>query len=140
MRRPLPARRHPDQVSIAALLVLSGVPILAGGPRPGSVSATLPEALVYLWAGVLILGGLLIVAAALARSPEAGLYLELAAHPPLALMMWVYALSALVVGGGPAIVAAAVIGGFGLARTVRTVQVLLALTELRKDLRRKGRR
>lgn len=138
MIRPIPARRHPDQVLLAALLVVSGLPILFGGPRPGSVSATLPEVLVYLWAGVLVLGGALIVAAAVVRSPEVGLYIELAAHPPVAVMMWVYALSALVVGGGPAAVAAALIGGFGLARTVRTVQVLRSLAKLRTDLKRKG--
>lgn len=138
MRR-LPARRHPDQVSIAALLVVSGAPILGGGPRPGSVAATLPTALVIVWAVVLTVGGLLLVAAAAVRSPEIGLYLELAAHPPLALMMWVYALSALLIGGGAATVAAAVIGGFGLARSVRTVQVFRSLAELRRDLTRKGR-
>ena len=138
MQRHVPARRHPDQVLVAALLVVSGLPILFGGPRPGSVSATLPEVLVYLWAGVLVLGGVLVVAAALVRSAELGLYLELAAHPPLAVMLWVFGASAVAVGGGKAIVAASIIGGIGLARTVRTVQVVRTLAKLRRDLKQGG--
>lgn len=135
MSRALPSRRHPDQVLVAALLVLSGLPILGGGPQPGSVSATLPGVLVYLWAGVLVLGGLLVVAAAVVRTAEFGLYLELAAHPPIAVMLWVYAASAFVVGGGAAAVAGGIIAAIGLARTFRTFQVIRTLRDLRKDLK-----
>lgn len=138
MQRLVPARRHPDQVLVAALLVISGLPIIAGGPRPGSVSATLPVPLVYLWAGVLVLCGLMVVAAAVVRSAEVGLYLELAAHPPMAVMLWVYAASAFLVGGGQAAVAGAILAAIGLARTVRTIQVFRALVKLRKDIERGG--
>lgn len=137
MRR-LPARRHPDQVLVAGMLAVAGLSILFGGPIPGSVSATLPRILVYTWSGSLVLGGVLIVVAALVRSSEIGLYLELVAHPPMAVTMIVYAASAFLVGGRMATVAAAILTAFALARLVRTVQVAQTLIELRKNIERGG--
>jgi hypothetical protein len=113
--RAVPARRHPLQLLVAAMCVLSGVPVLFGGPRPGSVSATLPGPLVLVWAAVLVLGGLAVVVAAVLPSPVTALYYELAAEPPLAVMCGVYAGCALVFGGLNALVPAAIVLGAGIA-------------------------
>lgn len=132
---PVPARRHPHQVFLAALLMLSGVQILAGGPRPGSVNASLPLSLLIVWAGVLTVGGAFVVLAAIVK-PHPALYLELAAHPSLSLMCGVYAASILMVAGLRAVVPAAITLAAALAFAVRAVQVFRTLIAVRQALRR----
>lgn len=133
---PVPARRHPHQVLVAALLMLSGLPILLGGPRPGSISATLPAVLVYVWAAVLVAGGALVVAAALAP-PLAALFLELIADPPLAVMCLVYAASAAMLAGLRAVVPVALVTGAALAFGLRSVQVARTVWMVRREISRR---
>lgn len=132
---PVPARRHPMQVLVAALLMLSGLPILFGGPRPGSVSAALPTPLLLLWAGVLTLGGAMVVAAAVV-GPAAALYLELAADPPLAVMCAVYSASVVMLAGARGLVPAALVLAAALAFAIRAAQVYRTLRAVRRELRR----
>lgn len=127
-------RRHPMQVFVAGLLTLSGIPILAGGPQPGSLSSALPDPLVYLWAVVLVAGGAMVVTAALVRSPETALYFEFAAEPPLALVLSAYAIGALVAAGLQAVVAVALSLGLAAAFTVRAVTVYRKIRGLRAAL------
>jgi len=129
----IPARRHPHQFLVAALLMLSGLPILLGGPRPGSVNAALPSWLLLVWAGVLTLGGALVVAAAFVP-PHAALYFELAADPPLSVMCGVYSAAALMLSGTRALVPAALVLGAALAFAVRAVQVVRTLALLRREM------
>lgn len=133
---PVPARRHPHQVLIAAMVMLSGVVVLFGGPRPGSVNASLPTPLLLLWAGVCAVGGALVVAAAVVP-PLAALLLELSADPPLAVMCVVYAASALMLAGWKAAVPVAIVAGIAVAFAVRTVQVARSLRVLRKEMARR---
>lgn len=123
------------QVLVAALLMLSGLPILFGGPRPGSVTAALPTPLVLLWAGVLTLGGAMVVAAAVVP-PVAALFLELIADPPLAVMCAVYAASVLMLAGTRGLVPAAIVTAAALAFAIRGVQVGRTLVAVRRELRR----
>lgn len=133
---PVPARRHPHQVFMAALLMVSGLPILLGGPRPGSINASLPTPLLMLWAGVLTLGGALVVLAAIVP-PLAALFLELIADPPLAVMCLVYAASVLMVAGSRGLVPVALVTGLALAFAIRAIQVMRTLTLLRRELSRR---
>jgi ABC-type Na+ efflux pump permease subunit len=137
---PVPARRHPHQVLIAGLLMVSGLGILLGGPSPGSVSASLPPWLLLLWAGVITLGGAMVVAASVAP-PQWALFLELAADPALSVMCVVYSAAVLDVAGSRGAVVIALVGGVAAAFAVRAVQVFRTLRAVRRQaLREAGER
>lgn len=127
-------RRHPMQVFVAGLLTMSGIPILLGGPQPGSLSEALPSWLVYAWAVVLVAGGATVVAAAIVRSPITALFFELAADPPLAIMLCTYAGGALSVAGWKAIVPVSLLLGLAAAFITRTVKVYRTIRDLRAVL------
>lgn len=134
---PVPARRHPFQVFVAALLTVSGLSILAGGPQPGSLSATLPAPLVYVWAVVVTAGGAMVVAAAIV-GPLPALYLEFVADPPLAVMCLVYSTAALLLAGGRAVVPVGLLFGLALGFAIRFWQVLKTFRALRAELNRRS--
>lgn len=136
--RPVPARRHPYQVFTAALLVVGGLPILLGGPKPGSINAYLPPALVYVWSAVLVAGGAALVAAAVVSSPVTALYFERVAHGPVAAMCFVYAGSVAAVTGLRGVFAAGLVAGVAAAAVVRAVQVSRTLAALRKVISEGG--
>lgn len=128
---PVPARRHPHQVLVAALLMVSGLPILLGGARPGSLNQSLPTPLLYLWAAVAVAGGAMVVTAAIV-GPISALYLELIADVPLSIVCFAYSISAVMVGGPRAIVAAAIVTAAALAFLVRARQVYRTFVRLRR--------
>jgi hypothetical protein len=128
------ARRHPHQVLIAVVLVSAGLPVVFGGPRPGSLSASLPGWLIAVWAVVLVVGGLMVIGAAVVRSALTALYLELAADLPLAFMCVVYAVSVWLVAGVRGFVPALFSFGFAAAFVVRGWQVQHALSRVRRRL------
>lgn len=130
----IPARRHPHQVLVAALLMVSGLPILFGGPRPGSVSASLPTPLLLLWAGVLTAGGAMVVSAAMVP-PLAALYLELIADPPLAVMCVVYSVSVAMLAGWRGALPAALVAALAVAFAIRAAQVYRTLSAIRHEIR-----
>lgn len=132
--RPVSARRHPHQVLLAALLLISGLSILLGGPRPGSIAAVLPGLLVVVWAGTLVVGSALVVAAAVVGSEELALYLELVADLPLAIMCAVYAVAVITVAGAAGMFPASIVLGMGLAFLIRGHQVHQTLRLLRTGL------
>lgn len=134
---PVPARRHPHQVLVALLLMVSGLPILFGGPTPGSVASTLPAPLVYVWAGVLAVGGALVVAAALV-GPDIALYLEVVADLPLCLGCVTYATAVAIAAGDRGLLSAAIFTAAGVAFGIRYWQVLKTLRELRLELNRRS--
>jgi len=132
------ARRHPHQVLLAALLVVSGLSVLVGRARPGSLAEALPGPMVAAWAAVVVVGGALLLTAAVwptRRGPLTPLYLELVADPPLAFSCVSYALAALVVAGINAIVPVCLLLAAGGACGVRGAQVWHTLTQVRRDLR-----
>ncbi len=120
---------------MAALLMFSGLPVLAGGPRPGSLSSALPVALVYLWAVVITLGGAMVVAAAVVK-PLAALFLELVADLPLAVMCLVYSAAVAMLAGWRGAVPAALVFGTAVAFAIRAVQVYRTLSAVRREIRR----
>lgn len=122
---------------IAALLMMSGFQYLIGGPRPGSVNEALPGPLVFVWAAVLVAGGLLVVVAALAPT-QLSLYLELMAHPALAISCWVYAAAAVTFAGLAASLPAGVVLGAGAAAAVRAWQVIRTFKAIPTALEDKG--
>lgn len=111
--------------------MVSGLPILLGGPRPGSLQESLPTPLLYLWAGVATVGGAMVVAAAVA-GPVTALFLELVADVPLSIVCFAYAASAVMAGGSRALVAAAIVTAAALAFLVRARQVYRTVVQLRR--------
>ncbi len=128
-------RRHPHQVLIAGMCVVSGLSVLLGGPRPGSLTATLPPALVYVWAATFTFGGALIVAAAIVRSVLWALYLELVADLPMALTALTYAAALAVVTGWRGFASMLLFGGVAAAFFVRFLQARRAVIAVRQTLR-----
>jgi hypothetical protein len=133
---PIPARRHPHQVLMAALLTVTGLSTLLGGARPGSVNAALPVPLLLLWAAVLTVGGAMVVAAAIVK-PWPALFLELIADPPLAVMCLVYGQSVWLFAGSRGVVPMALVTAVTAAFAVRTAQVYRTLQALRAEIRRR---
>lgn len=133
-------RRHPHQVLIAGMCVVSGLPILFGGPRPGSLSATLPLVLVYVWAGTFALGGVLIVAAAGVRSVVAALYLELIADLPMAITALTYAVALGLVAGTRGLAVTLLFAGVSAAFLVRFHQTTRTVRAVRVALRESRRK
>lgn len=116
------------------MCVLSGIAILVGGPRPGSIAATLPTAFLYLWAATLTFGGSLIVVAAVVRSLTTALYLELVADLPVSIAALVYAVAVVYTAGGVGIFSAALVLGASAAFLTRFVQALRTVRTLRRSL------
>jgi hypothetical protein len=123
------------QVLVAVMLLLSGLSILFGGPRPGSVNTALPTPLLMVWAGVLTAGGALVALAAVVP-PLIALFFELAADPALAVMCLVYAASVLTIAGWRAVVPVALVTAVALAFVIRAVQVWRTLRAVRLQLSR----
>lgn len=132
----MPARRHPHQVFLSLLCILAGLPILFGGPRPGSLSAALPGWLLAVWSVTLVTGGSFLIAAAVTRSIIRALYLEAVAHLPLAFMTLAYASALLGVIGVPAWSSALIVLAFGCASAVRAFQVARTLRGLTRAVRK----
>lgn len=123
------------QVLVAVMLLLSGLGILVGGARPGSVNTALPAPLLMLWAAVLTAGGALVVLAAVVP-PLMALFFELAADPPLAVMCLVYAASVFMVAGWRAAVPVALVTAVAFAFAVRAVQVWRTIRAVRRQISR----
>lgn len=134
----IPARRHPHQVFIGALCVVAGAPPLLGGSRSGGLTGTLPASLLLTWSLVLVAGGALVVAAALARSTLRGMYLEACAHLPLALMTIAYGSALLIAVGLRGVTSAAIVFGFGVAEAARFWQVYRTLRHIHGVLEQAG--
>lgn len=109
----------------------SGVPILFGGVRPGSLNEALPAPLLYVWAGVAVAGGTMVVAAAIV-GPVAALYLELIADVPLSIACFAYSISMAMVGGSRATVAASIVAAASAAFLIRARQVFRTFRQLRR--------
>lgn len=127
-------RRHPHQVLIAGMCIVTGLPVLLAGISPNSLVATLPALLVYSWGVTLVVGGAVIVAAAAVRDDLTGLYLELVADVPVALTMLTYAGAVIAVAGWGGVSTIALFGGAGIAFFIRAWQVYRAVGKLRRAL------
>lgn len=76
------AREAPEELFMAAVVLLSGITLLLAPPKPTSLNALLPHWLVVLWASALVIGGALICLGMFRR----GFAAELAG---LTLLAWV---------------------------------------------------
>lgn len=133
-------RHHPHQVFVAGLCVLTGLPVVLGGPKPGSLAAAMPGELVLVVAACLSVGGGIVLAAAAVRNLLTALYLELVADLPLALCLASYTAALVAVPGHHKIGAIITFGGAGIAFAVRFIQVMKAFRRLHRELVRRTAR
>jgi hypothetical protein len=111
---PLHAGRHPSQVFLLLLCVVSGIPKLFGVTTAGSVEASLPGWLAVAWGGVLFGGS----AAALVGSYWRGelvtaLTVERAGLALVGAAAVMFAIVVVFAGGWQRLLQAVIIAGFG---------------------------
>jgi hypothetical protein len=126
-----PAWVNPFETFVAGLCVLSGVTLLAGGPRPASLESLLPAWLVVAWACMLVVGGGLVgLGLSLRRVLWETVGLQL-----LAPASGAYSLAILTVTGWGGLAAASPLLGFGLACAARiySLRLLHRLTRAALD-------
>lgn len=127
-------RRHPHQLLIAVLLIITGGPLLLGGARVGSLLALMPRPLVLAWAATFVVGGLAVLAAALVRHAMTALYLELAVDMPIAVTACTYAVAVTLVRPAGALSVWLLYGAITVAFAARWVQVYRTVRLIRKTL------
>jgi len=124
-------RRRPHEVMLLAVSVFLGLSYLAGAPRPGSVNAALPTAVVYGWAIALLATGAAGLWACFSRDTEEGLELERGAMVAQTGALILYATIAVTSVGFAALISATVVTGWAIANAVRAVQITRDLRGLR---------
>jgi hypothetical protein len=126
---PLKVVLNPFEVFIAALCVVSGLPLIVHtGSQPGSLQELLPHSFVVLWGVELTLGGTISLIGLLSSQHR----VERWGIGILAPAAFAYGIAILVVTGPSGGVAAAVVLGFAFACVVR----LAVLVEVRTAIRR----
>lgn len=124
-----PAARYPADprvVFILALSVFSGITALALEAGPETLNALLPRAGVALWGVLLTLGSLAALVGMLVQTRD-GVILEQVGSAIVAVTTIFYSALALWVAGPGAIQAVGIILAWGLACTLRYLQLLLLL-------------
>lgn len=129
---PVPARRHPLQITLAIWTLIIGLTVLLGGDKPTSINRTLPTPLVYAWAGGITFGSALLLLAALDRDALRALYLELVAHLPLAFLCGTYAGAVIVSAGPRGIPAAGLLTANAIGFGIRAWQVTRTLRHMHR--------
>jgi hypothetical protein len=118
---------EPWAIFVKALCIASGITALAG-PRPGSLSAILPPALVMVWNLTLVLGAALSLVGLL----RVHLRLEVAGLIWLGTASLVYAVAIALRFGLSGVVAAAIVAAFALAAFTRCLALYAALALARR--------
>ena len=117
---PLTAGRHPFQVYLLSLALVSGIVQLIGSEPPSTLEDNLPETVVLIWSWMLVIGAFLGLSGSLwrKRSYATGLTVE-------RIGLFATGVSAIIYGGFiltlgvPGIVAGAITAGFGWACLIR---------------------
>jgi hypothetical protein len=131
-RIPFWAHQRPEAAWFALACLLSGVPILAGVVRPGSVADLLHPALTRAWGAVLVLGAVATVSGLTSiRLGDGGVLMTRPSVYKLGtrlLMLGalVYGVSIIWVAGWRGVAAASMILAFSLAQFLRLNQMVTA--------------
>lgn len=111
---------EPFEVYISALCVLAGLPLIFGGPTPGTMRDYLPNTLVTLWGIELVTGGVLTLAGLAMAGTIRGYRWERAGLTFLATAGGVYAVVLMVTAWPQAVITIALLIGLSLACLWRT--------------------
>lgn len=122
--------RHPYQIAVHLAAALGGASMVLADRVPRSVSEVMSGPLIVLWAVLLILSGVAVLAGVAWRGKAStGLYAELGGVCVLAGGTSMYAVSLFAVAGLQALVAAMFISGLAFGSWWRSVQIV-------RDIRR----
>lgn len=140
-----PSARHPFEVYLLLLSIVSGLPILFGSPAPGSIEAAMPHWGVRVWGAGLALGAVVALLGVLKTRPDSkartvsvtGLVLEQVGLVMVASSTLLYVVVALVYVGVSAIVPIGIVAAYGISCLMRWVQIQRAI-DLEFRLRREA--
>lgn len=135
--RPLDSARHPFEVFVLFLGLVTGLPLLWGAPVPGSTTELLGPALAHVWAWILVLGCLCALTGAwwtwwawlgrwwarIRPTPVAGLLIEQVGLVAVGVGTGIYAIGVIVAAGDEHVIPAGIVGAFGLACWWRVAQI-----------------
>lgn len=107
--------RHPYETYTMAWTFLAGLALLIGGPRPGSVSASMGPIEQKIWAGTIVFGAALTLISIKWPNKGTGLLIEQVGLVAAGGAIILYCLSAVWHMGPGAILPLGIIFGFGLA-------------------------
>lgn len=126
--------RHPDELFLLVLCLISGAGIVFGGaPEPGSIETALPRWAVILWGAALLLGPATTLLGIFWPGKRAsdGLIIEQVGQVTTGSVAMFYAAILLVSTWPAGILAGTIISGFAAARFWRWVQIQRLLHDMR---------
>jgi hypothetical protein len=134
----IPASRHPFQFWMLTAAVFAGTSALLTEAAPATLESLIPQWTVYIWSGLLIIGGALGLPAGFWKDRLTGLLLERIALAALAAACFVYAIVLVAVAGKPGTVSAAFQMTVSIAAIWRIVHVNRELRLLTLWINNKG--
>lgn len=140
---PRMSGRHPFELYILYLSVLTGLPVLLGiTPRPGSINAVLPTWMAFGWSAFLVGGAIVTLAGVYWRERATGLIAEQLGLALVGVMSVAYSVCLVYIGGLDVALGAAIVAGFGISclrRYFQIQEVIDAVHEAEKRGLRDGR-
>lgn len=130
--RPPPVSRNPDTIFVLALLLVSGVGILAAGVEPESVNALVAPWMALTWAILLTVGAGVTLLGVLWRSPTDGLLIETVGRVVLAPAAAAYAVAVVVAAGVGAATVAGLLVALAASSAWRVRQIRAQLRHMRR--------
>lgn len=125
--------RHPFQVLILVLCLISSVPILLGAsPAPASIEAQLPPYFSHVWALVLVTGSVGTLVGIFLKNRTNGLIMEQMGLAFIGISALLYSALIMVHVKWPGFFSATAIGVFAIACLVRWKQIQDYLHEVKK--------
>ena len=132
---PPPVSRNPDTIYVLALLLVSGVGILAAGVEPESVNALVKPWMALTWAILLTVGAGVTLLGVLWRSPTDGLLIETVGRVVLAPAATAYAVAVVVAAGVGAATVAGLLLALAASSAWRVRQIRAQIRDMRAVMR-----
>lgn len=130
-KRPMVgSQRHPFEVFLLALCVVSGLSLLLGSPPPGSINSTLDPLARNAWA-LMLAGGS--IAALIGGSLPGGIFVEQVGLVAVGSGTLVYAVAIVATAGAQGLFAAGITLAFGAACCWRWWQLQRLIREARRS-------
>lgn len=125
VRSVLSSSRHPFQLFLLALCIVSGLPTLLGAnPGPASIEALLPELMVRVWSFMLVVGAAISLIGAALKNRVNGILVEQVGLVMVGVAAVFYAFGIfIVIGFQVGAISASIILGFGAACLYRWYQL-----------------
>jgi hypothetical protein len=132
--------RHPFEIFMLALVVLTSVPVFFGAaPEPGSIEAALPTWGVFAWQSILAFGSVGSLLGIFWRDRATGLIMEQLGMAFVGVASVIYSASVWAIAGPGAAIPGGIILGFGIACLIRWRDIQRTINAVHvEELRRRG--